>query len=96
MAKSAPRASVIVHGARKCDVDGEANGFWVVFGTLAVLRSNALGTGATAVRALEQVRERCTHRDRIRVPGVVDQQASARQLRLLGAPARAASTPIRR
>ena len=31
MAESAPRASVIVHGARKCDVDGEANGFWAVF-----------------------------------------------------------------
>jgi len=28
------------------------HGFWVVLGTLAVLRSNALGTGATALRAL--------------------------------------------
>jgi N-acetylglucosamine-6-phosphate deacetylase len=26
-----PGARVIVHGARKCDVDGEADGFWVVF-----------------------------------------------------------------
>jgi len=29
-----------------------SHGFWVVFGTLAVLRSNALGTGASAVRAV--------------------------------------------
>jgi uncharacterized membrane protein YccC len=28
------------------------HGFWVVLGTLSVLRSNALGTGATAVRAV--------------------------------------------
>ena len=28
------------------------HGFWVVLGTLSVLRSNALGTGSTAVRAL--------------------------------------------
>jgi N-acetylglucosamine-6-phosphate deacetylase len=28
---SLPGARVIVHGARKCDVDGEADGFWVVF-----------------------------------------------------------------
>ncbi len=28
------------------------HGFWVVLGTLSVLRSNALGTGATALRAL--------------------------------------------
>jgi N-acetylglucosamine-6-phosphate deacetylase len=26
-----PGARVILHGARKCDVDGEADGFWVVF-----------------------------------------------------------------
>ena len=26
-----PGASVIVHGARKCDVDGEADGFWAAF-----------------------------------------------------------------
>jgi uncharacterized membrane protein YccC len=31
---------------------GVQHGFWVVLGTLAVLRSNALGTGATALRAL--------------------------------------------
>ncbi len=28
------------------------HGFWVVLGTLSVLRSNALGTGSTAVRAI--------------------------------------------
>ncbi len=28
------------------------HGFWVVLGTLSVLRSNALGTGATALRAI--------------------------------------------
>jgi N-acetylglucosamine-6-phosphate deacetylase len=34
---------VIVHGARKCDVDGEANGFWAVF---AGDRITATGSGA--------------------------------------------------
>jgi uncharacterized membrane protein YccC len=29
-----------------------SHGFWVVLGTLSVLRSNALGTGATALRAI--------------------------------------------
>jgi len=28
---SLPATRVIVHGARKCDVDGEADGFWMVF-----------------------------------------------------------------
>ena len=28
------------------------HGFWVVLGTISVLRSNALGTGATALRAI--------------------------------------------
>jgi uncharacterized membrane protein YccC len=31
---------------------GVANGFWVVLGTLSVLRSNVLGTGATVLSAL--------------------------------------------
>ncbi|MCU1494735.1 MAG: hypothetical protein JWO62_2499 [Acidimicrobiaceae bacterium] len=31
---------------------GVQHGFWVVLGTLAVLRSNALGTGATALRSI--------------------------------------------
>jgi uncharacterized membrane protein YccC len=34
------------------EVTAVAHGFWVVLGTLSVLRSNALGTGASAVRAL--------------------------------------------
>jgi uncharacterized membrane protein YccC len=33
-------------------VTGVQHGFWVVLGTLAVLRSNALGTGAIALRAV--------------------------------------------
>ena len=36
-------ARVIVHGARKCDVDGEASGFWAVFDGD---RISACGTGA--------------------------------------------------
>ena len=31
MQDSLPATRVIVHGARKCDVDGEADGFWMVF-----------------------------------------------------------------
>ncbi len=34
------------------EVTNVSHGFWVVLGTLSVLRSNALGTGATAVRAI--------------------------------------------
>jgi Fusaric acid resistance protein-like len=34
------------------EVTDVEHGFWVVLGTLSVLRSNALGTGATAVRAV--------------------------------------------
>ncbi len=34
------------------DVTGVQHGFWVVLGTLSVLRSNAAATGATAARAL--------------------------------------------
>jgi len=34
------------------DVTGVQHGFWVVLGTLSVLRTNAAATGATAVRAL--------------------------------------------
>jgi uncharacterized membrane protein YccC len=34
------------------DQSGVQHGFWVVFGTLAVLRSNALSTGQSIVRAL--------------------------------------------
>jgi uncharacterized membrane protein YccC len=34
------------------EVTNVQHGFWVVLGTMSVLRSNALGTGATAVRAI--------------------------------------------
>jgi uncharacterized membrane protein YccC len=34
------------------DISGVQHGFWVVFGTLSVLRTNAAATGATALRAL--------------------------------------------
>jgi uncharacterized membrane protein YccC len=34
------------------EVTDVSHGFWVVLGTLSVLRSNALGTGATALRAV--------------------------------------------
>jgi uncharacterized membrane protein YccC len=34
------------------EVTNVEHGFWVVLGTLSVLRSNALGTGATALRAV--------------------------------------------
>ena len=34
------------------EVSDVEHGFWVVLGTLSVLRSNALGTGATAARAI--------------------------------------------
>jgi uncharacterized membrane protein YccC len=34
------------------EVTNVSHGFWVVLGTISVLRSNALGTGATALRAI--------------------------------------------
>jgi uncharacterized membrane protein YccC len=34
------------------EVTGVSHGFWVVLGTMSVLRSSALGTGATALRAV--------------------------------------------
>jgi uncharacterized membrane protein YccC len=34
------------------EITNVEHGFWVVLGTLSVLRSNALGTGATALRAI--------------------------------------------
>ena len=34
------------------EITNVEHGFWVVLGTLSVLRSNALGTGATALRAV--------------------------------------------
>lgn len=43
MTESLPGSRVVVHGARKCDVDGETDGFWVVFGGD---RITATGSGA--------------------------------------------------
>jgi len=43
VAESASGVSVIVHGAGKCDVDGEANGFWAAFDGDRIA---ATGTGA--------------------------------------------------
>lgn len=34
------------------EISGVEHGFWVVLGTLSVLRSNAVGTGSTALRAV--------------------------------------------
>ncbi|HSZ37197.1 MAG TPA: FUSC family protein [Acidimicrobiales bacterium] len=34
------------------EITNVSHGFWVVLGTMSVLRSNALGTGATALRAI--------------------------------------------
>jgi len=48
-ARGALGVALAVLVAKVTDVQ---HGFWVVLGTLAVLRSNALGTGATALRAL--------------------------------------------
>ncbi|HUN32754.1 MAG TPA: amidohydrolase family protein, partial [Trebonia sp.] len=47
MAESIPGARVVVHGARKCDVDGEADGFWVVFDGDRITATGT-GTGWTA------------------------------------------------
>jgi N-acetylglucosamine-6-phosphate deacetylase len=44
-----PGARVIVHGARKCDVDGEADGFWLVFdGDRITATGNGAGWAAHA------------------------------------------------
>ena len=50
------------------EVTNVPHGFWVVLGTMSVLRSNALGTGATALRAVGGTalgfRDRLGHHDR--------------------------------
>jgi N-acetylglucosamine-6-phosphate deacetylase len=47
--ESLPGARVVVHGARKCDVDGEADGFWVVFdGDRIAATGNGAGWAAHA------------------------------------------------
>ncbi|HEX3964009.1 MAG TPA: N-acetylglucosamine-6-phosphate deacetylase [Trebonia sp.] len=56
MQDSLPAARVIVHGARKCDVDGEADGFWVVFdGDRITATGNGAGWAAHADPAADVV-----------------------------------------
>ena len=57
MQESLPGArAVIVHGARKCDVDGEADGFWVVFdGDRITATGDGTGWAAHAGRAADVV-----------------------------------------
>ena len=47
--RGAAALALAVYVADAADVQ---HGFWVVFGTLSVLRSNALSTGQNVVRAL--------------------------------------------
>jgi hypothetical protein len=51
-ANSLRGAVAIAAAVAIADLTGVQHGFWVVLGTLSVLRSNASGTGATALRAL--------------------------------------------
>ena len=57
MQESLPGARVvIVHGARKCDVDGEADGFWVVFdGDRITATGDGTGWAAYAGRGADVV-----------------------------------------
>lgn len=57
MQESLPGARVvIVHGARKCDVDGEADGFWVVFdGDRITATGDGTGWAAHAGRGADVV-----------------------------------------
>jgi N-acetylglucosamine-6-phosphate deacetylase len=49
VAEILPGTRVIVHGARKCDVDGEADGFWLVFdGDRITATGNGAGWAAHA------------------------------------------------
>ncbi|HTU74304.1 MAG TPA: FUSC family protein [Trebonia sp.] len=51
-ANSLRAAAALAVAVAVADLTGVQHGFWVVLGTLSVLRSNAAGTGATALRAL--------------------------------------------
>jgi hypothetical protein len=51
-ANSLRGAVAIAAAVAIADLTGVQHGFWVVLGTLSVLRTNASGTGATALRAL--------------------------------------------
>ncbi|WP_235022708.1 FUSC family protein [Amycolatopsis alkalitolerans] len=49
---SARGALALAAAVAVADLTGAEHGFWVVLGTLSVLRTNAASTGATALRAL--------------------------------------------
>ncbi len=51
-ANSLRAAAALALALAVADISGVQHGFWVVLGTLSVLRTNATGTGATALRAL--------------------------------------------
>jgi uncharacterized membrane protein YccC len=51
-ANSLRGAVAIAAAVAVADLTGVQHGFWVVLGTLSVLRTNASGTGSTALRAL--------------------------------------------
>ncbi len=56
MADTLPGTRVIVHGARKCDVDGEVDGFWVVFdGDRITATGNGAGWSAHAAAGADVV-----------------------------------------
>jgi uncharacterized membrane protein YccC len=52
MVNSLRGAAALAAAVAIADVSGVQHGFWVVLGTLSVLRTNAAGTGAAAWRAL--------------------------------------------
>jgi uncharacterized membrane protein YccC len=52
MVNSLRGAIALAAAVAVADVSGVQHAFWVVLGTMSVLRSNAAGTGATAARAL--------------------------------------------
>jgi uncharacterized membrane protein YccC len=51
-ANSLRGAAALAVAVAVADLSGVQHGFWVVLGTLSVLRTNAAGTGSTALRAL--------------------------------------------
>ncbi|HEY6788841.1 MAG TPA: FUSC family protein, partial [Trebonia sp.] len=51
-ANSLRGAAALAVAVAVADLTGVQHGFWVVLGTLSVLRTNAAGTGATVLRAL--------------------------------------------
>ena len=51
-ANSLRAAAALAVAVAVADLTGVQHGFWVVLGTLSVLRTNASGTGSTALRAL--------------------------------------------